>query len=137
MFYPSKEEWRKRFICTLLSWADREESLEVSDFPLEMKMHRSLLYEWVAKYPDIKEAWDIVKLKIASKRRKGALTRKYDKDVVFRDMHKYDPEWLEINKYHADLKKEEDRQPTTFVILDNKPRVLTKQEMKEIAENVD
>ena len=114
---------------TLLQWAEREDSLDITDFPLEMKMHRSLFYDWVRRFPDIKDAFETAKLMLASRRKKGALTRKFDKDVVFKDLHKYDSEWLEINKYHSDMKKDEEKQAHTFIISDSKPRIVSKEEL--------
>jgi hypothetical protein len=127
--FPEKDDWRKRFILTLLEWASKEDSLEIGDFILEMKMHKSMFCRWMKNYPDISDAYDHAKLLIASRRRKGALTRKFDKEVVFRDIHRYDPEWLEINKYHSEMKKDEDKQAHTFIINDAKPRIVSKEEM--------
>ena len=129
MQFPSKQDWRLRFIYTLLEWAMKDDSLEITDFALEMKMRRQTIYEWADKYPDIKQAMDQARLMIASRRKKGALTKKFDKDVVFKDLHKYDPEWLEINKYHSDMKTEETKQSHTFIISDAKPRIVSKEEM--------
>lgn len=129
MMFPEKDAWRQRFIYTMMEWASKDDSIEITDFALEMKMHRSMFYRWVDKYPDIKRAYEHVKLMLASRRKKGALTRKFDKDVVFKDLHKYDPEWHEINKYHSDMKKEEEKQAHTFIISDAKPRVVSKEDM--------
>ena len=131
MQFPGKDDWRQRFMYTLLEWASKEDSLEITDFALEMKMRRATIYDWASRYPDLKDALDFARLMIGSRRRKGALTRKFDKDVVFKDMNKYDPEWLEINKYHSDIKKEEDKQSHTFIINDIKPRIVTKEELTE------
>jgi hypothetical protein len=129
MEFPDKIEWRSRFCATLLEWASKEDSLEITDFALEMKHRRATIYDWCEKYPDIKAAYEQAKLMVASRRKKGALVRKYDKDVVFKDLHKYDSEWLDINKYHSDMKKEEEKQPHTFIISDAKPRIVSKEEM--------
>jgi len=134
MQFPEKDDWRKRFTCTMLEWASQEDSLEITDFAIEMKMHRQTLYSWADKYPDIKEALDITRLILGSRRRKGALTRKYDKDMALRDMHCYDPEWLAINKYHSDMKVEQEKQAHTFIISDAKPKVVSKEEMIEAVE---
>jgi hypothetical protein len=136
MMFPERDDWRKRFIYTMLEWASREDSLEITDFAIEMKMHRSMLYRWIGKWQDIKESFEIAKLMIASRRKKGALTRKFDKDVVFKDLHKYDSEWLEVNKYHSDMKKEEEKQSHTFIINDSKPRIVTREEMNKLAEDL-
>ncbi len=129
MLFPDKDEWRKRFIYTMLEWSQRDDSLEITDFALEMKMRRALLYEWNERYADFREAFNHVKLIIGSRRRKGALVRKFDKDVVFKDMHKYDPEWLDINKYHSDMKKDEEDKPHVFIVNNGKPRIVSKEEM--------
>ena len=129
MQFPEKQDWRNRFIYTLMEWATKDDSLEITDFALEMKMRRMTIYDWANKYPDIKAAFEQAKLMIASRRKKGALTRKFDKDVVFKDLHRYDPEWLDINKYHSDMKKEEEKQAHTFIISNAKPRIVSKEEM--------
>ena len=131
MLFPGKDDWRKRFIYTLLEWSTKEDSVEITDFALEMKMRRQTIYEWASRYPDLKDALDFARLQIGSRRRKGALTRKFDKDVVFKDMHKYDPEWLEINRYHSEMKTEESKQAHTFIINDTKPKIVSKEELAE------
>lgn len=136
MMFPEKHDWRKRFIYTLLDWASKEDSLEIVDFAIEMKMHRRTLYKWAEQYPEIKDALDHARLMIGSRRRKGALTRKFDKDVAFKDMHCYDPEWLAINKYHSEMKKDEDKQSHTFIISDVKPRIVSKEDMVGIVDNL-
>jgi hypothetical protein len=137
MMFPEKDDWRKRFSLTLMEWAAREDSLDITDFTLEMKMHRSMFYRWIDKYPDIKQTYETAKLMLASRRRKGALTKRFDKDVVFKDLHKYDSEWLEINKYHSDMKKDEEKQAHTFIISDSKPRVVSKEELLKNKEDND
>lgn len=132
MLFPEKKDWRNRFILTMLEWAAKDDSLEIGEFHASLKMHRSLLYDWINKYPDIKNAYEHAKLLISYRRKKGALTKKLDKDVVFKDIHKYDPEWLDINKYHSDMKKDEEKQAHTFIISDVKPKVLTKEEMENL-----
>jgi hypothetical protein len=103
---PEKDSYRKRLGLTMLTWAQQETSLELVDFALEMKMRRQNLSDWADKYPDFREVYDTVKLMIGSRRRKGALTRKFDKDVVFKDDHIYDPERHELNQYWNNMKKD-------------------------------
>lgn len=132
MFFPDKAEWRKRLIYTMLMWAEKEGSLELEQFYLQHKISRKTLYEWREKYEDIKEAIDEVKLILGSRRRIGAMTRKYDSKVVFKDMHRYDPEWLEINKYWAALKDNKDEPgQTKFIVVEMPKYVLPKQNQDE------
>jgi len=129
MQFPAKYDWRLRFIYTLLEWAMKDDSLEITDFAIEMKMRRQTIYEWANKYPDIKDALDHARLIIGSRRRKGAMTKKLDGIYAYRDMHMYDPEWHAINKYHSEMKTEESKQSHTFIINDVKPRIVSKEEM--------
>lgn len=131
MLFPSKHDWRQRFIYTLLEWARKDDSLEITDFAIEMKMRRTTLYRWADEYPDLKDALDFARLMIGSRRRKGAMQKKLDGTYAYRDMHMYDPEWHAINKYHSDMKTEEAKQSHTFIISDAKPRIVSKEEMLE------
>jgi hypothetical protein len=131
MLFPSKQDWRKRLIHTLLIWASKDDSLEITDFAIEMKMHRRTLYKWAEQYEDLRDALDLARLIIGSRRRKGTMQKKLDGAYAYRDMHMYDPEWHAVNKYHSDMKKEEEKQAHTFIISDAKPRIVTKEEMLE------
>jgi len=130
MMFPEKDDWRKRFIYTLLAWAEDENNLTIIDFTTAMKMRRPTLYDWIIKYPDIKAAYEDAKLMLSSRYFKGALKRQFDKESVFKTMHKLDPEWLEINKYWSDLKKEEGTQSEIRYVYLEKPKVKSKEEME-------
>ncbi len=127
--YPGKDEWRQRLIYTMHKWSEKSSSLEVMQFCMEYKIPYRTLKEWVAKYPEIKEAYDDVKLAVACHRRLGSMNKKLDGAYAYKDMHIYDPEWHEINKYHSDMKKDEEKQAHTFIISDAKPRIISKEDM--------
>lgn len=128
--FPGREEWRKRLIHTMYIWSEKNTSLEVLQFCMEYKIPYTTLREWEKKYDDIKEAYANMKRNIACHRRMGSMNKKLDGAYAYKDMHWYDPEWHEINKYHSDMKKDEEKQAHTFIINDNKPRVVSKREMK-------
>jgi hypothetical protein len=133
--YPGRDDWRKRLIHTMLTWSEKKESLEIIQFCLEYKLPRRTLQTWADKYPDIKEAYENMKLHIACHRRVGSMHKKLDGAYAYKDMHIYDPEWHAINKYHSDMRTEEAKQSHTFVIDTTKPRIVSKEEM--IANNED
>jgi hypothetical protein len=105
--FPEKDSWRQRLRYTMLKWSENPNSVELDQFCIEYQIPRSTLYFWRDKYPEIKQTYDDVKLILASRRRVGALQRKYDKDVVYRDLYKYDPEENLVDKRNAALKKDE------------------------------
>lgn len=133
--FCGREEWRERLINTMLSWSDKSTSLEVQQFCMEYKIPYGTLKEWEYKYPDIAHGFKEMKRNIACHRKVGAYTKKLDGNHVFKDLHRYDPEWHDVNKYHSDMKKDEEKQPHTFVIDARKPTVITKEQMIGMREN--
>lgn len=127
--YPGKDEWRQRLIYTMLKWSEKKSSLEIMQFCMEYKIPRRTLKEWVDKYADVKDAYEDMKLALGCHRRVGSMEKKLDGAYAYKDMHIYDPEWHAINKYHSDMKKEEEKQAHTFIINDAKPRIVSKEEM--------
>lgn len=129
--FPGKDDWRQRFVNDMYEWAQKDDSLEIQQFTMKMCMRRQTLYEWANQYPEIKEALCEVRLILASRRRIGALKKDFDKEVVFKDLHKLDPEWLEINKYHADLKTQEAHHNKVEFVLIGKPEVQSAQDLEK------
>ncbi len=132
--FPGREDWKERLIYTLNTWADRKDALALEGFCEEYKLHRDQLYEMRDNYPEIKKAVDRVKVRIGHKRRMGALFKQFDAGVVFKDMHRYDPEWLDINKYNAEIKKQEQKD-SVVTIYDSggmgRPSVKPKEEVDQ------
>ncbi len=127
--FCGRDEWRQRLIRTMYSWSERSTSLEVLQFCMEYKIPYGTLREWDRRHPDISTAYQAMKLNIACHRRLGSMNKKLDGAYAYKDMHMYDPEWLAINKYHSDMKKEEDKQPNVFIVNNGKPRIVSKEEM--------
>lgn len=116
LYFPDKQDWRERLINTMYEWAQLDDSLEITQFCIEWKIPRRTLYGWRDAHPDIKQAIDDIKIILGNRRRLGVIHKKFDKDMVLKDMHCYDPEWLEINKYHAELKRQEEVQKGIVVV---------------------
>jgi len=116
-FFPDKDKWRERLITALYQWAFKETSYEIMYFCMENAIPYRTLMDWVSKHSDIATAYKEAKLMIASRRRTGALLKKMDKDVVFRDLYRYDPEWAEVDKYHADLKRNESNSERNITVV--------------------
>lgn len=107
LLYPSKYQDIERLIYTFCLWSEAEKSYDITQFCMEYKIPRKSFYLLIDKHPKLKNTIEQIKIFLGCRKRIGALEKNLDKEVVFKDMHKYDPEWIEINKYHADLKKEE------------------------------
>ena len=101
-------------------------------FCIEYKIPYRTLKEWIDKYPEVKRAYNDAKMTVACHRRMGSMNKKLDGSYAYKDMHLYDPEWHAINKYHSDMKKEEEKQAHTFVIDMRKPKMVTKEQMSDL-----
>ena len=130
MMNPGKDDWRKRLTNTMLIWCETEKPLEIMEFCIKYRIPYTTLREWVNKYPDIAKIYNEVKLQIACYRRTGCMRKQLDANSAYRDMHILDPEWHNINKYNADLKKEEAHQAHTFIINMEKPPITGPEELK-------
>lgn len=124
MYFPGQEQIRDRLKYTLLAWSADPKTIEYLDFFFKYKIPRKTFMDWVAKYPDLAEAWDMAKLQIASRRMNLALFKKIDKDLAVRDLHIYDEEYDGINRYHVSLKTEAEQQkPVSYVVHYVDPKV--------------
>ena len=109
MNFPGQEDYRNQVIYTLLKWADEQEALDITTFCKLYKIPRRTFYQMYQDHTDFRELVDEAKLWIGARRREGALKRYYDKDVAFKDMYKYDPEFIEVDKYNQTLKGDSDQ----------------------------
>lgn len=135
LLYPEREEWRNRLIFTMEKWLERTECLEAQSFCYDYKIPYSTFNDWIHKYEDIGSAYTNLKMTLALRRRELSMRNKINGTWAYRDMHRLDPQWgPQVDKYHAEMKKEEDQQPTKFVIIADRPKVVSKDEMKGITD---
>lgn len=100
----------------LLNWSRLSDSMHMDDFEYDYGYPISKIYEWKEKFPELAESLAIA-LKNLCRNRRNAINR-IDKEskFVYRDhrlahvQHIYDPQWAEANKYHAELKAQQDKE---------------------------
>jgi len=107
-FFPEKDAWRKRLILSLLTFFKNPEVLVWEEFCQEFDIPRRTLDGWCSRYEDLAETKRHVMIMIAARRRKGVMNFNLQQYASFRDMHVYDPEWKDVEKFHADLKNSEE-----------------------------
>jgi hypothetical protein len=106
LYYPEKDDWRKRLVYSMFEWVKNPTSLMIEDFCFEYGICRRKLTFWKDKYPDVKAALEDIKIFIGARRRKGAILNQLNGQFAYRDMHMYDSEWSQVNEYHAKLTAE-------------------------------
>lgn len=125
-FFPGKDEWRQRLIYSMYQFLEEKDSkgrdpIDVMQFCRSYKIPYETLNNYVNAYPDVAKAYSDMKLYLASNRRVGAMHKELDKEAVYKDQHRYDPSWDEVNKYHAALKNDEAQNETKVVVIERMP----------------
>jgi hypothetical protein len=128
--------FRERLITSLLKWAKKPTSLDLMQFCIATGIQRFNLYGWMKEYPEILKAVEEARLIIGCNRRIGVIRKKLDGTYAYKDMYRLDPEFLEINKYNADMSKAASPSGNTFNINTDKPLVKTKEELKQEIDNI-
>lgn len=106
---PTNQEWRDKLKKTLEIWSSVPTALSLYQFYREYGIPKKKMDKWRETYPEINEMIEEVKDRIGENRWLLAFMRKSSEALFLKDIHHYHKEWREINKYHADLKKEEDK----------------------------
>ncbi len=123
--FPESTAWIKRLAYTIMKWADESDDLMITEFCIKYKISRSTLYDYRERHPEIRRAMDHALTSLGARRMSGAIKKQYDKEIILKEAHRYDPEWHEINVYHAKLKRDEQQSGTQVVILEKFPDVET------------
>lgn len=107
---PVSEAYINQLCEELLEWAVTDKkALRVSTWIRERKISRQTVKHWRAAFPQFNAAYAEAMEAIGDRREIGAIEKTYDANSVFRSLHQFDSEWHEsVNKYHSDLKKEEE-----------------------------
>lgn len=113
---PGATEWRQRLITTLDLWSLEETSITLYQFCREYGLAYRLFCKWCEKYEDLGDMRDEVKLRIGDTHYRDAYRKRASETLVLKDLHKYWPEWADVNKYHADLRKDEQLQQGIQVV---------------------
>jgi len=107
-----------------LDWGlNNEDALVLKDFPISIGMYPKSFQLLMKRHEGLREAHQVVKAAVASRREKGAIKRKFEPGMIKYMMPYYAEEWKEIGEWHAKLKeKEEDsKKQNITVVIDKMP----------------
>lgn len=120
-FFPDKDGWRKRFCFTLHLWSLKNDSFEVQQFCDEYRITYASLISMVSRYTDISAAYAEAKRRIAARKRIGALKNEFNVSAAYKDIHRYDPEWIPLMKELEDIKKDNVHAGDKIIIIEKFP----------------
>jgi hypothetical protein len=124
---PVSDAHIERLASDWIAWSNKEDSLRVTDFFLEMNIHNGIVYRWLEKFPVLKEAHTLVMQRLASRREKGALTRKYDPNTIERYQPLYDKDYRDIVEWRASLRDKSEDSGGGTIIVNLPPAPMTKE----------
>jgi len=129
---PVTQLFLEKFSADLVNWARLDDNAyRVTQFLGDKGVPRDTFYDWCKKHPIMEAARKQAMMFLADRREIGALKKQLDPKMVMFTQHLYDPEWKQADKYHADLKTDEDKRDVSYTVIYNKPTVQPKELLKE------
>lgn len=111
------ERWSKEII----EFAKKDDSLKVTDFFCEKGLHPNEGFRLSAKYEVLKNAYELAKYMIGSRREKGAIKNDYNPGIVHSSMSMYDPEWKANAEWKAKLAQDNQKAGNVTVLIERYP----------------
>lgn len=120
---PISKEGLMLLIQEGIKWAQKEERhYKIMPFFRARGVGSTDIKRWRQKYSEFDDKYKEMKAILGDRREYGALEKRLDAGIVARSMHRYDSEWADIDKHHADLRKiEQQIQGPITVVMDKIP----------------
>lgn len=99
------EEELRQFALKVGDPEGTSREVKIGHFLRPRGIDRRSFYTWIKCYPDLNELYQEVRVALGDRREQRGLERSYDSALVRTSMHKYDPEWREIDEFHATINK--------------------------------
>jgi hypothetical protein len=102
----------EKIASALVTWSKDPESIRLEGFCLSFGIKPQVLYRWAETHEIIKDALETTILRLAQNRANGMVFQKYGmrENALKHVHHLYDTQWAEANKYHAELKAQQDKE---------------------------
>ena len=81
--------------------------LKITQFVRSKNLYYETWMDWTRKYDWFAKNHRECLAILGDKREVGASFKELDKDMQLKVLHRYDPEWKEINEYHSKLKDDQ------------------------------
>lgn len=117
---PISEGFIHKLCEEFCKWANRDgkdgsdESLRLDDFADEMGVNKRDIERWRLKFPNLQEAYEYAKRRIASRREIGAMKRRYESSTVLKTQGYYCDVYRTEEERRAKLQKDEERPASSF-----------------------
>lgn len=106
--HPVSNDYLIKFALEWVNWVcNNEDVLTVNEYFICKGVHARTVWNWKQRCAELKEAHAFVLQVLGTRREKGALTRKYDSNMVRLTMSLYDSKWKELEEWQAQLRTKE------------------------------
>jgi len=106
---PVSEHFMYLLAKDLTNWATHDKNaLILKQFFLEKGVSTSDVHRWRKKNKLLDSAIEFAKGAIGARREVGALTRKFDANIVMKTMMNYCDEWKQAEVWRAELKQKQE-----------------------------
>jgi len=102
---PISDAFIERLAYDLVVWAvDNDDALKLSQFILDKRIYPKTFYSWTKRYQVLEMAKEVALEAIGNRREIGAITGKYNVNIVMSQMAKYDQSWWSLEERRTRLK---------------------------------
>lgn len=118
---PVSEAFIQRIAQDMIAWAQKPNSLRITQFYNELGIPNTYIYRWMEKYEDLKLAHDYAFSMIADRREIGAIEKRYDSTIIRESMPIWDPAYKAHLEWKAKLAKQEEQVGNIKVVIEKFP----------------
>jgi|ERR1041385_2839113 hypothetical protein len=128
---PIPYSFLERLSEDLMNWSTIDTSLRIEDFWMDRGIRQMDYYRFLERCEELKEAHDIALIRIATRRDKGALTRKFDSSWAARTQAGFDETYRRARKFEAELTKDIQDHGPKLVVIERMPNTIEVKDKKD------
>lgn len=118
---PIPYAFLERLSGDLMTWSTKDTSLRIEDFYMDCGIRSEDYYRFLDRCGELKEAHGVAIGRIATRRDKGALTKKFDASWAARTQAAFDETYRKARKFEAELTKETQENMQRLIVIEKMP----------------
>lgn len=120
-YHPTTVKFIEQECIRLLEWSELEDSLILEDFVDGRGYAPDTFYRWCKNSENLEEAHQYAMRRLASRREKGALNRKYDASTIHKMMGYYSKAWRQEQIFAAKMREDTSKQNDIKIVIEEMP----------------
>jgi|GEM_PF-3926329 len=120
---PIPYAFLQRLAEDLWAWSMKDTSLRIEDFYTDCGIRSEDFYRFIERCEELRESHSATMIRLATRRDKGALTKKFDASWAARTQAAFDSEYRKARQFEASLQKDNEDKVQRVVVLEKMPDV--------------